>query len=373
MTAHDSLTDWQQTSLQNAYNLSDGHARDGVGEVISSLDVYQMISAPYGTWHQCDIERRFISTFLEAAGESGLLQGDKLFTKVFYSASVAFLSTCLALKNLGYTQLGALTPSFDNIPQLAKSAGLAVLPVREASIITDVSASQGLDALVLTIPNNPTGWIPDTSTLEELLTACRDRRILVVIDLTFRFQQEQSLEIYAALKSLDGLSWVTIEDTGKTWDLNDLKASFVIASYTDIADALRVSANEILLNVSPAILQILTNVIGHPQATQELKRRRLLARRNRLLLHSCMERTRGGSVVRSSGFVAWVQLDESVDAEAFAAKCEGLGVSILPGGPFEWDTSGRSRYVRVALLREPDYFASALQILEEALRQELKD
>jgi hypothetical protein len=64
--------------------------------------------------------------------------------------------------------------------------------------------------------------------------------------------------------------------------------------------------------------------------------------------------------------VQWLRLP-SENTQILVA-CRARGLEILPGDNFYWSPScGDSRYVRLALMRDPSYFARGLDILVDVL------
>jgi aspartate/methionine/tyrosine aminotransferase len=368
----DSLTAWQMRSLRNQYNLSDGHARDTLtpGEKATLLNVATYLAAPYEDQAQDRAEQSFVEAFLACAGENETSHND-LRPMFQYSASCGIELIGAALASSGVDRIGVLHPSFDNIPQLLRRAGLRVIAIDEPAVTSGSALipTDQLQALFLTVPNNPTGWVPRPADLISVASACAAQRIPLIVDLTFRFQLSLTYPIYGMLREIRGLELITIEDTGKTWNLNDLKASFLTANTEALRQSLLAVTEELLLNVSPALLVILTAIMSlsvDPVEGSPLSIRRSLARENLARLHAMLAH-HGVTLIEGDSWVAWVPLPTQWNANTIASLAEGRGVSILPGDDFLWSSASPPPYIRVALLRDREYFDRALEILDSAL------
>jgi aspartate/methionine/tyrosine aminotransferase len=370
----ESLTAWQIRSLRNRFNLSDGHARDRLleAEVAAIEGVTGLISAPYLSIDQDYEEDLFVQTFMTCAEES--MEDVRRHRIIFqYSASSSISLVGASLASLRLRSIGVLHPSFDNIPQLLARRGLRVVPIQEPSqsASDEFSLPDGIDALFITMPNNPTGWVPTQALLATIATSCAERGLPLIVDLTFRFQGNLNYSVYSLLANVEGLELVTIEDTGKTWNLNDMKCSFMAIRSERLERVMGLVSEELLLNVSPSLISMIRRIISVSafplyEDSSPLRAKRLLAASNRQVLRDCIAPAPDIDVPDTNGFVAWVSLPPQSSAVIFAASAERNGVSILPGDEFLWADTQPSPHLRVALLREPEYFAQACDILGTA-------
>jgi aspartate/methionine/tyrosine aminotransferase len=382
----ETLTTWQSRSLRNQYNLADAHARDNLlpFERAAAQAASSWLLKPYEDIDQTAVEDEFVQVFAAVAGESYdlLRRRSRTFQ---YSASRSISTAGHALKRAGRETVGVLHPSFDNIPQLLKRSGLSVSPVAQPrNCRGPLEVPDTIDALFLTIPNNPTGWVPSRDVLVATATECARRGTALVIDLSFRFQGNLRYPVYDTLAAVDGLELITIEDSGKTWNLNDLKCSLVTFESSDLELTAASAMDEDLLLVSPVYLGIVTAVMHMAVGGTDnpLDERRDLAKRNFLTLAKEMEQagfvdTRMRREIarreKQSGFVWWLALDRSWNAPAVAAFAERRGVSVLPGDQFCWASEDPTPHLRIALLREAEYFAGGAQLLAKSLAEYRRD
>ena len=379
MPVSESLTAWEIRSLGNRYNLSDGHAREPLStvELHSIRDIFELVSKEYRSQDQRFEEECFVKAFLAAAKEP-LDVLDRASVQMHYSASSAIALIAAALRDDGVDHIKVLHPSFDNIPHLFRRHGLRVYAMNEDD------AAKGylpkIDSIVpgavfITMPNNPTGWTPSENELLRLSEYCAKYQIPMVLDLTFRFQQMLDFSVYETLFRVPELQFVTIEDTGKTWNLNDMKCSFTVSYPSAFANKVREVADELLLNVSPTVLALLSRILtaavsgGDRQVSGRgpLTLRRELASRNRAKLNGMLQSLCLPTAQDSESFVAWVPLIDGWSASEVAHLSESAGVSILPGDEFFWAYEDPPQYLRVALLRDEAYFGEAIEILADAI------
>ena len=95
-----------------------------------------------------------------------------------------------------------------------------------------------------------------------MANVCSEAGALLVLDFSFRPHSELSTayDAYEVLTST-GVSFIGIEDTGKTWATHDLKVGLTVTS-DDIAGLTHRLHDELLLNISPIVLWFLTELIG---------------------------------------------------------------------------------------------------------------
>src|SRR4029077_18285200 len=131
------------------------------------------------------------------------------------------------------------------------------------SIYENLKSNVKADALFLVDPNNPTGFtLTGTAQNEELTKKgflevfryAKDYKKLLIFDFCFAsfLLPGTELGIFEIYKELEdsGVSYITIEDTGKTWPLQDAKVAIVKTS-KDLHDEIYNIHTSYLLNVSP--------------------------------------------------------------------------------------------------------------------------
>jgi len=375
------LTEWEWLGLHRDFNLADGHAHHSLGpeERGHAIGCVSSLVAAEAEDLQSDLEDRFLTSFFRLSNQ----KRPDLPPFFHYSSSVSIDLTAKLLWALGVRRIGLLTPTFDNIPLLLRRAGFDVVPLEEEKIWSDsgyrASQARSLEALFLVCPNNPTGHIVGREIMLEILTFAAQSKIILVIDFSFRFYSDLHVwDQYAALSEVEGLRYILLEDSGKTWPISELKVGIACPS-PNLHQAMAEIGNELLLNVSPFVLRLLTGLLDVELASaaeHNGKRLRVLSvvAENRALLRRALAGTDLEVVAPNSTIsVEWLRLPKPVAVELARSLASG-GVSVLPGGPFYWDDRRRGdSYIRVALARSPVYFRAAVSKLIPLALSSLND
>jgi aspartate/methionine/tyrosine aminotransferase len=250
-------------------------------------------------------------------------------------------------------------------------------------IYDNLVATVNADALFIIEPNNPTGFTLEgtgqdigarKNSYSELIRYAKDHNKLLIFDFCFspfllEDAQSASFDVYKELEE-SGVRYIIIEDTGKTWPLQDAKVAMLKMSkglYQDLFDI----HTSYLLNVSPFILNLVTQyVIDSEQdhfhsVLSLLKKNREIARN--ILNGSILEMQESMANVS----VAWFKITHpTITATDLHAHIRKQGVYILPGTYFFWsDHTKGERFMRIALARDSDYFEKAARKLRTILDQ----
>ena len=234
-------------------NIADGHARltpvAGLEELVSLASI--------AATSQADLELQFMTEF----SRHGYFSETRFLARhnswLAPSASAAIDSVMKYLSSRGFRSLAMLEPTFDNLPALARRAGLEIVAVQEFSGLPE---EPEVDAAFLVIPNNPTGWIPDENTFINIARNLARHKALLIIDRTFRFFEDAEY-LENMISTVPNLQWVTIDDTGKTWSTLENKVSVVSSNAVDVIEDIRAIGEEITLNVSPVSLALCTGAM----------------------------------------------------------------------------------------------------------------
>ncbi|WP_051765546.1 pyridoxal phosphate-dependent aminotransferase [Streptomyces sp. NRRL F-5135] len=365
------LTRYEHVGINQAINLADGHAHQGQNSTQRTIvaDLPNIFEAAENAL-QATTEREFQRAFYTLAGQYSAVDHPR--TMLCYSASLAtdLVATFLASQNL---RVGLLQPCFDNLATILRRRQVKVVPLGEEQFRPDsldrTFAESDNDAVFLTLPNNPTGFHLNQEQFRQVIDLCAEHRKILIVDCTFRFFAPTPFwDQYAQLEE-SGISYVVVEDTGKTWPTQDLKCS-ILAVSADLHESVLELHNDILLNVSPFILQLLTAYLRDTERNGLQQTIWSVVRANRTSLRKALE----GTVLvpaqpESTISVEWVRIDHpslrSDDLVDMLAKSQ---VGILPGDHFYWDDHETgSHFIRFALAREERWFATACRSLREAL------
>jgi len=303
-------------------------------------------------------------------------------TWLSYSASVSTMVAGIYLQQRNMS-VALVEPCFDNLVDLLKHMGIGLSSLPEESLhekdrIYDALQHVSADALYLVDPNNPTGFslLKDGAEgFREVVRYCVDNGKLLIIDLCFASfaladKDIGRFDIYKLLED-SGVTYMAVEDTGKTWPVQDAKCAMLTVS-EDIRETVYNIHTAVLLNVSPFVLNFLTEYVedsicdGFASVREVIGDNRAIARQE--LAGTLLEYVE--PVVETS--VAWFRIrkDDLTASELQARLLADEEIYVLPGTYFYWNDPDRGeRYVRLALARRRGNFATAMRRLREALKR----
>jgi aspartate/methionine/tyrosine aminotransferase len=356
------------------WNLADGHPRQALTprQVTAVGDVTKLFTGAEKQ-NERDVKAGFEAAFFGLAGQETAIS---LRPLSHYSGSVAIevMANYLRLRGLTVTMAH---PTFDSLADTLKRHGvpLTPMPVEETLNLTPASPpprsrarrAPGTDALYLVIPNNPTGHCPTREQFAGIAGYCARHGILLLADFVFRFYAGmQGYDQYQVLADA-GTEFIATEDTGKTWPAGDVKLAMLVAS-SGPRRMLEDISNDILLSVPRFDFQVISRLISAERPGTGRVLSQDVADANREVLYGVL----ADSPLRAAGpghrmGLEWVRLPSGWDATGFTNWLHAQdGPQLLPGERFYWaDYDQGSRYVRLALLRDPGYFAEAVASLRE--------
>lgn len=346
------LTRYEIQALDGELNVSDGHPRQCLtAEQQKIVDRFPQLFAASVRENFADLELRAQRAFLYSIGQ---------FTAPFdtgrllscYASSVAMEVVARSLAE-NCSTIGLIHPTFDNIPDLLRGRGHRLVPLEEQDL------SQGLvppisqvDAVFLTIPNNPTGIAVGPEALRDIARTCARHGKTLVLDTCFRgFISGDRPDTYALLDST-GVEYAVIEDTGKLWPLAELKLGF-IASSANCSLKLEQNLSDVLLSVSPFVLSVVAQFAKDAEHGGYRRLHALIAR-NRQILREAMDGTGAALPENPSDVsVSMIDIPGGLDAGEVWSELKESGLHVLRCEPFYWADAARgSRRIRVALARD---------------------
>lgn len=374
------ITQHEIEALKTRFNLADAHTHQsqstGQRRIVESLPELW-----YGAENQTQYqsEQEFIETFYGFHGQhTALKRRDEIY--LVYAASIGMHITATYLRKHNLT-VGLIEPCFDNLHDLMKHMQVPMSPLDE-SLFQDSDAVYGnlvehaadLDAIVLVDPNNPTGFslfAEGNQAFLEVVRFCREHDKLLVLDLCFAAFMITSggerCDVYDILES-SGVRYIAMEDTGKTWPLQDAKCATIMSS-RDLNDDIHNLVTSVLLNVSPFILRLVTRYVQDSGADGFASVREVLDT-NRQLARDSLD---GGLLSycppQINTSVAWFRInDPAVTADELQRYLQTHQLYVLPGKYFYWHRPERGQsYIRLALARKPEVFAEAMGAMKSAL------
>jgi aspartate/methionine/tyrosine aminotransferase len=374
------ITQHEIAALKTRFNLADAHTHQA-----QSPSQRRIVESLPRLWYRAETqtqfqsEQEFIETFYTFHKQYTALRR-KHQIHLVYAASIGMHITATYLRKHGMT-VGLIEPCFDNLHDLMHHMQIPMFPMSEAlfaepSNIYDSLCKEAmeLDAIVLVDPNNPTGFSlcsPQPAGFLEVVRFCRDHDKLLVLDLCFAAfalaNGQGRCDVYAILEDA-GVRYIAMEDTGKTWPLQDAKCATIMTS-SDLNSEIYNIVTSVLLNVSPFVLNLVTRYVADSAEDDFASVREVL---------SCnRERAReyldGGMLsycepmVKTS--VAWFRInDPHISADALQAHLLRHHIYVLSGKYFFWHRPEQGqRFLRVALAREPKIFLQAMEAMQHAL------
>lgn len=265
-------------------------------------------------------------------------------------------------------------PGYQSLASLPRAFGAEVLPLRtrheEGWALpverVEEALERGASWVVVNLPHNPTGWLPEEAWLRRVADLCRDAGARLVVDEVYR-GLEYDLESNPGARlpcaaDLDP-SFVSIGVLSKAWGLPGLRIGWLASRDRELLDAAAgVKDYTTICSAGPSEL-LATVALRHGEEIVGANRRRCAA--NAALLADFLARhaDRFEGVAPRAGSVAFPRLaDPAADIEAFCDRVrERSGVLLLPGSLIE----PGSRAFRVGLGRAG--FAAGLAALEDGL------
>lgn len=353
------LTSDERIASTLTYNLADGHARYVFPEFwrqLRTVDPDHLDSV-----HPTIFENRLIGLYLRLLGQSASSMNR---TRILPSASLS-LELIANVLRLERKSLVAPDPCFDNLPDIFRRHEIPLVPYCVDDEIVDTSiAALGRTAncaLLLVLPNNPSGKSVTKAEFEALVEYCDAHRVTIVVDASFRiFDRELCMwDMYGILES-SSASYGVIEDTGKFLATRELKASLLTVD-SSIEQMVGAVYDDMLIGHSPVVLAVLSGILEGFKSKQ-VERIRDMAAANRAALTRYVEPYLSCSPGDTP--VAWLKIHAPVSDLEVVRELANAGVGILAGSKFYWSspTAGMRR-LRVALMRDPGYFETASAII----------
>ncbi len=361
------LTDYEQLGFQQASNLADGHAYQGLSE--SQLDIVARLSE---IWQRSerdsipDSEQRYLERFARLSRSPGLLSVASSSVLPTASNSIDVIGAYLRGKG---SRVLLTHPTFDNLALLLRRRGVEPRPISEASVQYPAALAARLrdaDTLFLVNPNNPTGTNLAGGSFAEITDACVRLGVTMIIDASFRLFYPQEYDMYQMLQEA-GASYIVFEDTGKVFPTQDMKASILSCSADHQVD-LRTIYNEVYLCVSKFSLAVLGEFFEDAQTTGLGGTLHAFVADRRTRLRSAVGEHAIEPIARPSRIsVEWLSTAATgqTDSEVVTRLSE-LGVAVLPGRGFFWNSAGAqetTRNVRVSLMKPQDQFDHGVEII----------
>lgn len=358
------LTADERVGITRQYNLADGHARTYPALFWESVEA---VARNREIVEEGGLEKSFVLSFFDSLGQSPPVETRRTRILRSASASLEIVANVLRMERLS---LVAPQPCFDNLFDIFSRHDIPIL-------LYDASNVQFLDeataklrgqhdaALLLVLPNNPTGVSCDREAFVGAIATSQRTSATLIVDASFRAFDAQlcSWDMYELLEE-SGIRYVVIEDTGKLISSLEMKASTITADpglFQAVADVY----DDMLIGHSPFIVAVLRGIVrdltgsGIGRIRQEIDRNR---RQCAAALSDFF--TSEPSIAP----VYWASSLLPVSDNELVRRLADRGVAVLPGSKFYFDDQSRSnRHIRIALMRDASEFDRALDVMAEAL------
>lgn len=375
------LTQHEIVALRTQHNLADAHTHQKQSPsqraIVEALPTLWFEAEQSTQYH---FEQKFIEAFFELHGQKGVAAMNR--TLLAYAASVSMVIIGMYLKRRNLT-VSLIEPCFDNLADLLKELQVGLSPLPEdvladpSTMYENLVATVKTDVVCIVDPNNPTGFTMlahGEKSFTELIRYCVDHQKTLIMDFCFASfalcdPNVGRIPIYDLLEA-SGVSYIVIEDSGKTWPVQDAKCALVTTS-RDLFEEIYNTQTTVILNVSPFTLNVLEKYVRDSISDGFASVRDTITTNRRtaieLLAGTVLEHV--APVVETS--VAWFAIrDPHIDSTQLQQLLIDYDVYILPGTYFFWNSpSLGDRHVRLALAREPEMFRQAVTALAAALNE----
>jgi aspartate/methionine/tyrosine aminotransferase len=372
---HKTLTMQEYDALRDRqYNLADAHPRyqpvHSQRDVLVALGLDKIWSLTLNVSYE-ELIQNFKHAFYTLAKQTTALEL-KRDAMLCFSASecIDIIANFIQSKGL---KVALMEPVFDSVSGTLKAKNTKLFPLPEERLkeIDSYFDEFGVEAIWITLPNNPTGMTLSEAEFLKLVAACKKRDILLVIDFCFRFfnQDMARWDQYAILEE-SGVTYATIEDTGKTWPVQELKIG-IVQSSLNIYENLFYYYDNRVLSISNITLLALTEFIRDTEVNGSETTIYAVPNRNREIVNEYITDTILEDVSESSSMpIAWLRIADSspLDAVALCELCKQKHIHLLPGPNFFWhDNELGRRYLRISLGRNSQHFKVGMRGLRNIL------
>ena len=368
----ETLTDFEQLGSTTKMNLSDGHATQNLSpELWDSIGNINLIWQNAMSSSYNDVVKGFTNVYSDLACLKTLAQKHNLVVCPTASNSIDIVGAVLGEKS---ARTVLVEPTFDNLALLLSRRGVPLESIsdRQFSSIQSLEDCRevfdgiALEALFLVSPNNPTGSVISEKQMRSVAQYCAEKEIILILDNSFRLQKTYHYDDYAILHDC-GVSFISIEDTGKVWPTMELKISLMTCS-DDLWANISLIYNEIYLCASKFSLKLieclmrgaLTHGLDFVLWNDIATRRSFLAKAlyNSPVMPAEYEQT-------STLSVSWLDISKTNLNDLSVTEFLWLnGIAVLPGRKFFWKNghlTENQKNIRVSLLRPTENFHKAIE------------
>jgi aspartate/methionine/tyrosine aminotransferase len=364
MQNYSKLTDYELDALAKPYNLADGHARYTFGSLNETQD---RLSHLLSQGQEQELaEAQFFKSFFALSRQHSVQASQRVLYNPSASISIEIVANYLRLHSLS---VALIEPVFDNLADIIKRHHIRLEPLHE-ELLSKYGLEEWLktidtDAIFLVIPNNPTGHVFSETDFSTIVDFCVHANKLLILDFSFRFFAPDLLtwDQYALLEQ-SNVRYIAIEDTGKTWPTFELKVSPLLTdshTYRSICSIYR----DIFICHSPLALAFVESYVQDSYQRGLSETIWSISEGNRTVLRKALTNTVFKVAGQTNTSVEWLSIEHAMSDIELVNRLQTYGLYVLPGRNFFWTHSQEnSRFIRIALMRDPQHFARGIERLE---------
>ncbi|MEG4836971.1 pyridoxal phosphate-dependent aminotransferase [Microcoleus sp. B9-D4] len=374
------LTQHEVEALKQKYNYADAHTHQSQSD--SQLEIVKRLPE---LWLEAEktqqetLNNKFIETFYKMRGLSAALNPNNVM--LYYAASIATIHIANYLLKKRYS-VSLLEPCFDNLYEILMHMEIPLSPLKEEllhdvdKIYENLRTHVKSDAIFIVDPNNPTGFTllgqENKKAFEQVVQFCKDYDKILIVDYCFAnfLMNDEEFELYDTYKVLkeSGIKYMAIEDTGKTWPIQDAKIAMLKVS-DNLYEEMYSIYTAYILNVSPFILNFLTEYLLDSQKCQFASTLSILNTNREILSEKFQNSILTPLKPKGKVSVAWCEiLEPNLKATELQKILYKEGVYVLPGTYFFWHNHNQGeKYIRIALARDTDNFIEGMSLIKDIL------
>ncbi|MDD2102983.1 aminotransferase class I/II-fold pyridoxal phosphate-dependent enzyme [Pseudomonas putida] len=359
------ITHLERGNLHLPGNLSDAQVywplESKQADSLTRLDIFHLDRTTIDIFEE---KTHFFKAF--GAFHMGLRLPNASELMLIYSASIAMEVVFNELRNVGASKVQMIHPTFDATYHTAKRHRLEVTPVEEERVFSGVPTwCSGFppDALILTVPNNPTGRTFSTEAFTSLCVACVRDGVKLVLDCCFRAYEQDLVDHYEIIQRT-GVEAAIIEDTGKLFNIFDIKLGILWATTGWRARLIEVH-KDFILEAPLLNLLVLRQLLAADPTYGKILRDRVA--RNRDLANAVLSSYNLKPIGAHNSGIQLYELPDGLSARNLCSAAHALGLGVVEADGFYWATLPADNYIRIALARTDSTFNHQLEILSTAI------
>ena len=266
-------------------------------------------------------------------------------------ANQALHAAMYALKQMGYPNIGFRVPYWSRIPEIAQTVGIPHLSF-EGEILPEEN-SQNISSYLMTMPNNPDGYLPSLERVRLVSEVLKEQNIPLIHDAVYYNRTCLPIDY-----PIENIGDVQIYSASKTYGLSSMRIGYMVVHNIDfynlLLDYMELSTVGVSVPSQKLFLQLLQREDAMPmlkqnfeqQSREELKKAKQLFK---TIDPEVLELSENFETI--SGMFAWVKPKQP---DVF----EKTNIAVLNG-----DVFGMPGYARINMAAGNDIIAETVKRL----------